>query len=82
MTKLSLFALPHIEARPLIALLAAPACAAAAHALVATAVADHDRAADVAGGRISQVNHFGKRISGMDGRTRPRSLLVARWRGA
>ena len=36
--------------------LAASTRAAAAHALVATAVADHDRAADVATGSVSEVD--------------------------
>jgi len=36
--------------------LAATAGAAAAHALVATAVSNHDRAADVATGRVSEVD--------------------------
>jgi hypothetical protein len=39
--------------------LAAPARASAAHALVATAVANHDGAADVAAGRVPEVNDTG-----------------------
>jgi hypothetical protein len=46
--------------------LATPARTAAAHALIATAVSHHDRAADVAGGRISQVDHSGEGVGGMD----------------
>lgn len=45
---------------------AAPARASAAHALVATAVSHHDRAADVATGRVSEVNQFGEGIGRMD----------------
>src|SRR5258708_32091551 len=68
-------------------ILAAPARAAAAHALVTTAVSHHNRAADVASGRVSQVDHSGEGVSGMDG-TRRRSppfvrgklrTVVGRW---
>src|SRR6266704_6175730 len=60
-------------------LLAAPTRASTAHALIATAVTHHDRAADVASGRVSQVDHLGKGISSVDGRACPWSLLVGRW---
>ena len=39
--------------------LAAAAGAAAAHAFVATAVADHDGAGDVAGGGVAEVDDSG-----------------------
>ncbi len=47
--------------------LATAAGAAAAHAFVATAVADHDGAADVARGSVSHIDHAGERVGGMDG---------------
>jgi hypothetical protein len=47
--------------RPTQPSLAAPARAAAAHALIATAGADHDGAADVAAGCVSHVDHSGSR---------------------
>ena len=57
-------------------LLAAPARAAAAHALVATAVSHHDRAADVATGCVSEVDYFGEGVGGVKRRARraPRVL--------
>src|SRR5262249_57348649 len=60
-------------------LLATPAGAAAAHTLVATAVADHDRAADVATGCVSEVDEAGQGVGGVDGRTRPGSWVVVGW---
>ena len=59
-------------------LLAAAAGAAAAHAFVATTVADHDAAADVATGGVSHVDHAGERIGGVNG-ARRWSLVVGRW---
>ena len=54
---------PHMDsATPIrlhMASLAAAAGAAAAHAFVATAVADHDGAADVAGGGVAEVDDSG-----------------------
>src|SRR6266404_6736655 len=58
--------------------LAAPTRTPAAHALIATTIPDHDRAADVAGGRVSQVDHSGEGVGGMD-MTRRSSLVVGRW---
>ena len=46
---------------------AAAAGAAAAHALVATAVADHDGAAERATGSVSHVDHAGEGVGGVDG---------------
>src|ERR1019366_4941306 len=46
---------------------AAPAGAPAVHALVATAVADHDGAAERATGSVSHVDHAGKGIGRVDG---------------
>src|SRR6202165_3002208 len=48
---------------------AAAARAPAAHALVATAVAHHDGAADVATGSVAHVDEFGQGVGGV-GRTR------------
>jgi len=50
--------------------LAAPAGAPAVHALIATAVADHDGAAERATGSVSHVDHAGERVGRVDG-TRP-----------
>jgi len=57
---------------------AAAAGAAAAHALVATAVAHHDGAADVATGSVSHVDHSGQGIGRVDAAGRW-SLVVGRW---
>src|SRR5713101_10014634 len=46
---------------------AAAAGAPAVHALVATAVAYHDGAADVATGSVSHVDEFGQGVGGVDG---------------
>ena len=51
---------------PRTGLLATPARASAAHALVATAVADHDRAADVAAGSVSEVDEAGQGVGSMN----------------
>jgi hypothetical protein len=48
-------------------LLAAAAGAAAGHALITAAVADHDGAADVAAGSVSEVDHAGESVGGVDG---------------
>ena len=47
-------------------ILTTPARTAAAHALIATAVSHHDRAADVATGRVSEVNQFSESVGSMD----------------
>jgi hypothetical protein len=47
-------------------LLAAAAGAAAGHALITAAVADHDGAADVAAGSVSEVDHAGEGVGGVD----------------
>ena len=46
--------------------LTTPRCRTAAHAFVATAVADHDRAADVATGSVSEVDDFGEGVGGVN----------------
>ena len=46
--------------------LAAATGAAAGHAFVATAVANHDGAADVAGGGVAEVDDAGKGVGGVD----------------
>src|ERR1035441_10822318 len=61
-------------------ILAAPARAAAAHALVATAVAHHDGAAERATGSVAHVDHAGERVGGVDGTSRW-SLVASRWAG-
>src|SRR5271165_2894209 len=62
--------------------LAAAASRSATHALIATAVSHHDRAAHVATGSVSHVDHVSERI-GCVNRASRRSLLgtllVARW---
>jgi hypothetical protein len=58
--------------------LAAAAGAAAVHAFVATAVADHDRSADVATGSVSHVDHVGEGVGGVHAAGRW-SLVVGRW---
>src|SRR6266496_648852 len=56
--------------------LAAPARTPAAHALIATPIPHHDRAADMAAGRISHVDHAGQRVGYV---TRALPLVVGRW---
>lgn len=48
-------------------MLAAAAGTPAAHALVATAVAHHDGAADVATGSVAHVDEFGQGVGRVDG---------------
>src|ERR1019366_2366367 len=70
---------PHLPARRRRYLRAA-AGASAAHALVATAVAHHDGAAERATGSVAHVDHAGERVGGMDGASRW-SLVASRWAG-
>lgn len=57
---------PHSEISRPNSGLAAAARASTAHALVAAAVSHHDRAAHVAAGGVSQIDHFGEGVSGVD----------------
>src|SRR5271157_195715 len=57
---------PHLPARRRRYLRTA-ASTAAAHALVATAVADHDGAAERATGSVAHVDHVGEGVGGVDG---------------
>ena len=62
-------------------MLRAPAGAAAAHALIATAISYHDAAADVTAGGVSHVDHAGQGIGGVDGAGSSSQFPVELWSG-